>query len=189
MDDEARGADQPAAHQWEQPADEGRAAYLRFAVMIATSTVVMYALTYTNLFSIEHAHWSQERAYMAILMGCAMAIVMLGFMWGRMYRDTRLNLIIVAVATAVGGLALLMSQSQAFIGDQLYMKGMIPHHSIAILTSNRADLQDLRVRELAQGIADTQVREIAQMEWLLDDIARNGKATSPAEAQRRSAPQ
>jgi uncharacterized protein (DUF305 family) len=68
------------------------------------------------------------------------------------------------------------------------MKAMIPHHSIAILTSVRANLDDVRVQQLADGIAATQVEEIAEMEWLLADIAANGKATTQDEADRRPVP-
>jgi len=50
---------------------------------------------------------------------------------------------------------------------------MIPHHSIAILTSRRAHIRDLRVRELADGIIEAQVREIAEMERLIADLEAN----------------
>lgn len=162
--------------------------YLRFGAMIATSTAVMYALTYTNLFSFAHARWSEERAYMAVLMGSAMAIVMLGFMWGRMYKSTVLNVAIMVAALVVGGTAYALSQTQTLVGDEAYMKGMIPHHSIAILTSERASIEDVRVRELADGISKTQVEEIREMDWLLDDIAENGKATTAQEAAERPVP-
>lgn len=166
----------------------GRRMYLRFGAMIATSTAVMYALTYTNLFSLGHARWSLERAYMAVLMGAAMAIVMLGFMWGSMYKNTRVNLAIIGAALVVGGGAFTLSQTQTLVGDEAYMKGMIPHHSIAILTSKRADIDDVRVRDLADGISRTQVKEIKEMDWLLDDIAENGKATTPEDAAARPVP-
>ncbi len=162
--------------------------YLRFGAMIATSTVVMYALTYTNLFSLGHARWSEERAYMAILMGSAMALVMLAFMAGSMYTSRRANVGVVAAALVIGGTAFTLSQTQALVGDTAYMRGMIPHHSIAILTSERAQIHDLRVRELADGISSTQVEEIAEMEWLIDDIDRNGAATTPREAASRPVP-
>lgn len=165
-----------------------RKMYLRFGAMIATSTAVMYALTYTNLFAFEHARWSEERAYMAILMGSAMAIVMLGFMWGSMYKNVKVNLAILAGAVVVGGTALTLSQSQVLVGDVAYMKGMIPHHSIAILTSERADIDDVRVQKLAEDISKAQVKEIKEMDWLIDDIASNGKATSDEEAGDRPVP-
>lgn len=171
----------------QQGGHEGRM-YGRFAAMILTSTVVMYALTYTNLFEFEHAHFSLERVYMAVLMGSAMAIIMLGYMWGMMYRNTKVNIAIVAGALVVGAAAFTASQLQIFVEDEEYMEAMIPHHSIAILTSERSDLDDVRVKELAQGIAVTQVKEIKQMEWLLQDIEENGLATTEEEAEERPIP-
>ncbi len=162
--------------------------YLRFAAMIGTSTIVMFLLTYTNVFVFDHVRWSEERLYMAVLMGSAMAIVMLGFMWGMMYTRTAWNLGIVAAAVVVGGVALRLSRTQALVDDTNYMDAMIPHHSIAILTSERAQIRDLRVRELAAEIAATQRREIDEMSWLVDDIKENGVATTAQEAQERAVP-
>lgn len=161
--------------------------YLRFLAMIATSIVVMYVLTYTNVFSIDHIRISEERIYMALLMGAGMAIVMLLYMWG-MYQDRRVNVAIIVGALALGGVAFFLSQSQVLVGDVAYMDGMIPHHSIAILTSDRAGIEDVRVRELADGIIAAQRREIAEMDWLIADIAENGPAVTEAEAQTRPVP-
>jgi len=163
--------------------------YLRFGAMIATSTVVMFLLTYTNVYAVDHARWSEERLYMALLMGAAMAIIMLGFMWGMMYRNARINVAIVVGALVVGGAALGLSRSQLLVDDLAYMKGMIPHHSIAILTSERADIDDVRVEELANGIIEAQRREIAEMNWLIEDIQENGEATTLEEAEQRPVPE
>lgn len=162
--------------------------YLRFGAMIATSTVVMFLLTYTNVWSASHVQVSEERIYMALLMGGAMAMVMLGFMWG-MYRNTKANMAIMAGGLVLAGLALFLSRSQLFVDDEAYMNGMIPHHSIAILTSERADIDDVRVRQLADEIIRAQRTEIAEMEWLLDDIDANGEATTAAEAEQRPVPE
>jgi len=161
--------------------------YLRFAGMIATSTLVMFVLTYTNVFDIAHIQFSQERLYMAVLMGSAMAMVMLGWMW-KMYADRRRNIAIIAGAIVVGLAALFFSQSQTLVYDVNYMRGMIPHHSIAILTSDRAGIQDVRVRELADAIIEAQRREIAAMEWLIRDIQENGIAVTEADAAARPVP-
>lgn len=161
--------------------------YLRFAGMIATSTLVMFVLTYTNVFDIAHIHFSQERLYMALLMGAAMTIVMLGWMW-KMYADRRRNIAIIAGAIVFGLAAFLFSQAQVLVYDVNYMRGMIPHHSIAILTSDRAALQDVRVRELADEIIEAQRREIAEMEWLIRDIQENGVAATEADAAARPVP-
>jgi hypothetical protein len=180
-----------AAHDTGRPADqrrmEERRQYLRFGAMIATSTVVMFVLTYTNTYAWDHVRWSEERVYMAMLMGGAMAIVMLAFMWG-MHRNVRVNLGIMAAAVVLMVVALWLSRSQFFVDDREYMKGMIPHHSIAILTSEHSDIDDLRVCALANDIIRAQREEIAEMDWLIADIADNGEATTPAEADARPVP-
>lgn len=161
--------------------------YLRFLAMIATSTVVMFVLTYTNSYALDHVRWSEERVYMALLMGAAMSLVMWSFMRS-MYTNTKYNLALIVGAVALFAIALGLSRSQMFVDDREYMKGMIPHHSIAILTSEKADLDDLRVQELAKEIADAQRKEIKEMDWLIDDIAENGPATTPEEAEARPVP-
>ena len=125
---------------------------------------------------------------MALVMGGAMSLVMLGFMWS-MHRNLRLNVGIIVASIALMGIALFLSRSQRFVDDREYMKGMIPHHSIAILTSERADIDDLRVCALANGIIRAQREEIAEMDWLIDDIADNGEATTSRAADARPAPE
>ncbi|WP_348692398.1 DUF305 domain-containing protein [uncultured Nocardioides sp.] len=165
-----------------------RRMYLRFAAMIATSTTVMFVLTYTNAFAWEHVRWSEERFYMAVLMGGAMALVMLAFMRSMMYRNGRLNLVIVGVALALMAGGYTLSRSQVLVDDTAYMKGMIPHHSIAILTSERAGIEDVRVRELADGIIAAQREEIKEMDWLIADIDAHGPATTQEQADERPVP-
>ncbi|MGK2852255.1 MAG: DUF305 domain-containing protein [Candidatus Limnocylindrales bacterium] len=161
--------------------------YLRFAGMIATSTVVMFVLTYTNVFDIAHIQFSQERLYMVLLMGAAMAIVMMAWMW-KMHPDRRRNVAIVSGAAVIGIAAFFFSQTQTLVHDVNYMRGMIPHHSIAILTSERAGIVDVRVRALTEEIIDAQRREIAEMEWLIRDIEENGPAETEADAAGRPVP-
>jgi hypothetical protein len=165
-----------------------RRMYVRFGLMIATSTAVMFVLTYTNAFAYDHVRWSEERLYMALLMGAAMALVMLAFMRSMMYKNRTLNIVVVATALLLGGVALYLSRSQVLVEDEAYMRGMIPHHSIAILTSERADIEDVRVRELADGIIKAQRKEIKEMDWLIEDIEENGPATTGEEAQQRPVP-
>lgn len=164
-----------------------RTMYLRFGGMIATSTVVMFVLTYTNVFAVTHIHFSQERLYMAILMGGAMAIVMMAWMW-KMHPDSRINAAIIGGALVIGVGAFLFSQTQTLVYDRSYMRAMIPHHSIAILTSERATIRDVRVRDLANEIIEAQRREIAEMEWLVQDIEENGLVMSEEEASERPVP-
>jgi hypothetical protein len=149
--------------------------YRRFAGMIAASTVIMYGLMYLNTYQWSHIHFSETRLYMALIMGATMAVVMLGFMWS-MYKQRAVNLAIVGGAVIVFAGSLWLVRSQATVGDVAYMRAMIPHHSIAILTSERANIRDPRVRELADGIIEAQRREIDEMETLIADLERNPPA-------------
>ena len=152
-----------------------RRAYGRFAAMIATSTFVMFVLMYLNTYAFDHIHFSQTRMWMALYMGAAMAVVMLLFMLG-MYSNRRINLAIFGGAAIVFALALYLVRSQDTVGDVAWMKAMIPHHSIAIMTSERANLSDPRARALADAIIAAQRAEIAEMEAYIADIEANGDA-------------
>ena len=143
--------------------------YGRFAAMIATSTAVMLGLMYLNTYALDHVFWSQTRFWMALVMGATMAIVMLAFML-HMYRNRMANAAIFIGAALVFAGSLYMVRSQATVSDVSWMKAMIPHHSIAILTSERATLRDPRVRELAGEIIEAQRREIDEMKALIEEL-------------------
>jgi hypothetical protein len=155
--------------------------------MIATSMVAMFGLTYVNTYEVGHIRFSETRLYMTFIMGAAMAVIMLSFMLG-MYKSRRVNTAIFAGSAIVFALALVLVRSQATVEDRSYMRAMIPHHSIAILTSKNADIRDLRVRDLADRIIDAQEREIKEMEWIIDDIGDHGVADSQDEADARPVP-
>jgi uncharacterized protein (DUF305 family) len=143
--------------------------YARFGAMITTSTVVMLGLMYLNSYQLDHVFFSETRTCMALVMGAAMAVVMLAFMQG-MLTNQRLNISILAGSAVVFSLALWLVRSQATVEDVSYMKAMIPHHSIAILTSERAHISDPRVRKLADQIIEAQRRDILEMKGLINDL-------------------
>lgn len=143
--------------------------YWRFAAMIATSTIVMFGLMYLNTYALEHVLWSETRVWMALIMGAAMAVIMLSYMMS-MYKNAMVNIAIYAGSVIVFALALWLVRSQASISDVEYMKAMVPHHSIAIMTSKRAQITDPRVRKLADEIIESQLREISEMKYLIDDL-------------------
>lgn len=145
--------------------------YPRFLLMVVVSTITMFGLMYLNTYQLDHVFFSETRAYMAIVMGATMAAVMLGFMTG-MYRNATANASIVLGAVAAFGLALGLVRSQVTVDDVSYMRAMIPHHSIAILTSERARIADPRVRKLADEIIEAQRREIEEMKRLIRDLER-----------------
>lgn len=167
--------------------EQKKSSYGRFLAMVGTSTAIMLGLMYLNTYEWSHVRWSETRFYMTFVMGATMAVVMLAFMLG-MYRNTKINIGIFAGSALVFVVALWLVRSQTTVEDEAWMKAMIPHHSIAILTSERAGIDDVRVRELADEIIRAQRREIKEMEWLLNDIAENGEARTDAEAEARPVP-
>lgn len=167
---------------------EMKGSYRRFAVMIGTSMVAMFFLMYLHSYQIlEHAWFSETRFFMTLIMGAAMIIIMLAFMLG-MYKNSKVNAMIFVGAGVMLFMALWLIRSQLTVGSEDYMEGMIPHHSIAILTSERAQIEDYRVRELADAIIEAQRKEIKEMEWLIEDIRSNGVAKTQAEAMARPVP-
>ncbi len=143
--------------------------YVKFLVMILTSTFIMYWLMFLNVYEAGHVMFSQTRLFMALIMGSVMAAVMLLFMW-KMYDDRKKNGIILGASVLIFGLSLFLVRSQTTVDQVSWMKAMIPHHSIAILTSERANLEDPRVKELAQEIIDAQKREIEEMNQLIEEL-------------------
>jgi uncharacterized protein (DUF305 family) len=145
--------------------------YVKFGLMILTSTIVMFGLMYLNTYELDHVFFSETRAYMAVLMGSVMAFIMLAFM-SKMYANRKLNTAIYIGSVIVFGVSLWLVRSQTTVDDVSWMKAMIPHHSIAILTSERANISDPRVRDLANGIINAQKREITEMKALLKELEK-----------------
>lgn len=140
--------------------------YPRFFLMLAASFVVMYVVMYLNTYQWSDVYPSLMRFYMTCLMVLPMGLIMLGFMQ-MMYPNRSVNLFIGGSFTTLFVVVWFMMRQQAFVGDVRWMEGMIPHHSIAVLTSERANLRDPQVRVLADSIIAAQKREIKQMESYL----------------------
>jgi FlaA1/EpsC-like NDP-sugar epimerase len=162
--------DPMATGEHEQRHDRpGGRPYLRFAAMIVTSAVLMYVVMYFNTYAIDHVYFSWTRLFMTMMSVSVMALVMLWFM-RRMYRSSRANLMVVGLCVVVFGAGLWLARTQATISDRGWLEGMIPHHSIAILTSENANLTDPRVKDLARRIIEAQQAEIQEMKGYLRDI-------------------
>ena len=163
--------------------------YTKFFAMIGTSMVAMFFLMYLNSYEIiGHAWFSETRLFMTFIMGAAMMVIMLAFMLG-MYKSSKVNMAIFLGAGLLFVSAVWLVRSQITVTGVDYMEGMIPHHSIAILTSERARIDDPRVRTLADGIIKAQRKEIKEMGWLIADIRANGVATNQTEADARPVPE
>ena len=141
--------------------------YTKFFLMLAASFLAMYITMYLNTYAIDHVYFSLTRFYMTSLGISAMAVIMLLFMWG-MYKNKKKNTAILIGSLLLFSSALFLVRIQKpIIGDVLWMKAMIPHHSIAILTSERADIKDPEVKQLAEDIVQAQREEIEEMKALI----------------------
>lgn len=148
---------------------KGMNPYVKFTLMILTSTAVMYIMMYFNTYQWDHVYFSETRAYMALYMGAGMAVVMLAFMTN-MYKRTKINLMIYGLSVLMFAVGVWGVRSQATVDQVDWMQAMIPHHSIAILTSSRADIEDSRVQQLADDIIEAQKREIKEMQALIEEL-------------------
>lgn len=140
--------------------------YPRFFLMLAVSFIIMYAVMYLNTYAWDHVYFSLMRFYMTCLMVLPMGLVMLGFM-SKMYPKRGLNLFIAGAGSMLFVVVFFLMRTQSFVNDTRWMEAMIPHHSIAILTSERANLQDPEVRKLADDIITAQKREIGEMKAMI----------------------
>lgn len=144
--------------------------YTKFVAMLAASFIAMYITMYLNTYQIDHVYFSLTRFYMSCLGIATMAIIMFVAM-RNMYTHKKKNIAIVLGSIALFGTALGLVRVQApIVGDVLWMKAMIPHHSIAILTSGRADIQDPEVKKLAEDIIKAQKREIEEMKAMIQRL-------------------
>ena len=140
--------------------------YKKFALMLAASFVVMYAVMFLNADLFDHVMLSNTRTYMTILMIAPMALLKLVFM-GSMYKNKKLNTIIATSAILIFIGTFYMLRNQTLIKDVQYMKAMIPHHSSAIMVSQSATFTDPEVKKLAEDIIVAQKEEIAQMKAMI----------------------
>ncbi|MGJ5640576.1 DUF305 domain-containing protein [Formosa sp. S-31] len=144
--------------------------YTTFFLMLAVSFITMYITMYLNTYALDHVYFSLTRFYMTCLGISVMSIVMLLFMLP-MYTSKTKNRAIFAGSVLLFVTALTLVRAQKpVIGDLLWLKAMIPHHSIAILTSERADIKDPEVKQLAEDIIKTQRKEIAEMKAMIQRL-------------------
>jgi hypothetical protein len=172
--------------QQRQSQDKGM--YLRFGAMILTAMFVMYWVMFVASWELSHVRFSESRVFMALAMGGTMGLVMLGWMLN-MYKNTTGNIIIVLVSILLFSAGVALDRSQITVEDIGFMRGMIPHHSLAITRAERAQIEDVRLCELAYEISEAQRREIDEMDWLIQDIQSNGLAETPEEAASRPIPE
>ncbi|KOH44354.1 DUF305 domain-containing protein [Sunxiuqinia dokdonensis] len=146
--------------------------YTKFILMLTGSAISMYLTMYFNTYEFSHIFFSWTRVYMTLIGISGMAIIMFLSM-KNMYKNKKKNLAIVVGSIMLMGFSTFLVRQQLPIEDVKWMKAMIPHHSIAILTSNRADLKDPEVKQLAEEIIKAQEREIAEMKRMIKRLEDN----------------
>lgn len=179
--------DHSATHQKKQQKSGSVSMYIRFGAMILTAVVIMYFVMFAGSWEWSHIRLSESRIFMALTMGGTMVLIMLGWMLN-MYKNTKANIAIIVAGVILIGGGITLDRSQITVDDTAFMQGMIPHHSLAITRSERAQIQDVRVCQLAADISEAQKREIREMDWLINDIAENGIAATAEQAAARPVP-
>ena len=144
--------------------------YTKYFFMLGASFIAMYITMYLNTYQLDHVYFSLTRFYMTCLGISTMAIIMLLFMLD-MYKNKKKNMAIIlgSIILFLSALTLVRVQ-KPIVGDVLWMKAMIPHHSIAILTSERAKIEDPEVKKLANDIIEAQKKEIQEMKAMIQRL-------------------
>ena len=143
-----------------------KSVYTTFLFMLLCSAIAMYITMYLNTYAFNHVYFSWTRMYMTIMGTCAMAIIMFLFM-RHMYTNQKKNLALIVCSVLLFAASLFLVRNQKPIADIKWMEAMIPHHSIALLTSSKANIKDPEVKQLAEDIIMAQEREIEQMKEMI----------------------
>jgi CDP-diglyceride synthetase len=140
--------------------------YQKLALVISINTVLMFFITYVMIDSIDHFYFNINRIYMALLMAAPMVVLMLLVMRS-MYDNKKLNLLLYAAFIGLFILIFSLTRTQTPVGNEQFLRSMIPHHSSAILMCEQSNLTDTEIITLCDEIVQTQIEEIIEMEEIL----------------------
>lgn len=143
--------------------------YLRLAVMLVLSFAWMYASMYAMVRASDDVYLNLNFVYMAALMAAPMALIHLALM-RHMHPDVRLNIAIVIASLAVLVFSFVAIRAQVGVGDEEFIRSMIPHHSGAILMCEEASISDPQIRDLCARIIEGQRAEITEMKDILSRL-------------------
>lgn len=141
--------------------------YARFAGSLAASLVVMYTLAFSQIDVLSHFRLSLSVFWISLSMVSAMVLIMLVAM-PRMLPDRRWNRVLFVAFALVLIAAFGAGRTEALVGDDAFLRSMIPHHSRAIHMCQEASLADPEIVALCEQIIEAQKREIAQMERIIE---------------------
>lgn len=137
--------------------------YLMLGVNLLLSLIIMYVAMFAMIWSWREFVQNINFIYMALVMWAPMAAVML-FTMRPMYRNKRLNGLLYLAFAAVFILSFTGIRDQSLVGDDQFLRSMIPHHSGALLMCREASIRDAEIKQLCEGIIASQSSEIEQME-------------------------
>lgn len=144
-----------------------RGSYKALIIELAIDFVIMYLVMYTMIASLEHFYLNVNNLYMTLMMVAPMAVVMLVGMRS-MFPSTRLNLAIGVGAVVVFIASFTAMRTQAAVGNEQFLRSMIPHHSGAILMCEQAAITNPEISALCDQIIENQQAEITQMQAILE---------------------
>ena len=127
---------------------------------------IMYAVMFTMVYSWSDVVHNLNTLYMAGMMVAPM-IVLMPLMMKSMYPNRRANLMVYASSIALFAVLFSFMRNQTFVGDEQFLKSMIPHHSGAILMCEEAKISNPELKALCTEIIQGQKAEIAQMKEIL----------------------
>lgn len=142
--------------------------YIRFGLVLVISLAVMFVLTMSQIRRWSDFYLNLSNFYMSVIMVAVMGVIMMGVMH-QMFTDRRLNIALYAVLGAlfVGGFAAV--RTEPFVGNEAFLKSMIPHHSRAVVVCQESNITDPEIVRLCDQIVRSQEEEITQMKKILDD--------------------
>ena len=146
--------------------------YRMLGINLIVSLIIMYLLMFSMIWSFSDFFNNNNMLYMAVTMAAPMGFLML-LMMPMMYPDKRLNMILYALFALLLVGVFWGIRAQALVNDEQFVRAMIPHHSGAITMCNRASIKDAEIRHICfkpNGIVESQTREIAQMNAILERL-------------------
>lgn len=141
--------------------------YRKLALTLSINAVLMFFITYAMIDTVDHFHVNINRVYMSLMMVAPMAMLML-FVMRSMYTDATLNSILYAVFAVLFMASFALARTQTPVGNEQFLRSMIPHHSSAILMCEQSAITDREILTLCEEIVKAQKEEIAQMKNILE---------------------
>lgn len=143
--------------------------YRDLGLMALLSFAAMYVLMYAMVDRFSNVFPNYNQFYMAGLMAMPMVLIELWLM-RVMYPNREVNILLILLTLILFGAFWIGIRQQVAIGDEQFLKSMIPHHAGAILMCRETELQDAEIKELCRNIIAGQQAEIDFMKAKLEDL-------------------